>query len=43
MYETYKILVEPNVYDTIETGDPIGCIVYLDENNKIVGVNYVAD
>lgn len=36
--ETYKILVGQSAYDTIEVGDTISCIVYLDENNNIVSV-----
>lgn len=41
--ETYKLLVEQNIYDTIKVGDMINCIAYLDEDNNIVGINYVAD
>ena len=36
--ETYNIVVEPDVYDTVEVGDTINCVVYHD----VVKVNYVA-
>lgn len=37
--ETYNIVVEPDVYNTVEVGDTINCVVYHD----IVKVNYVAE
>lgn len=37
--ETYNIVVEPDVYDTVEVGDTINCVVYHD----IVKVNYVVE
>lgn len=40
--ENYKIMVEQDVYDTVSIRDMISCVLYLDKNNNIVGVNYFA-
>lgn len=37
--ETYNIVVESDVYDTVEVGDTINCVVYHD----IAKVNYVTE
>lgn len=41
--EAYRLLVEKDVYDAYVVGDRVGCIVFLDDEDNIIGVYYAGD